>query len=62
MTNPIRRRVERLEATQPSSAEPITCIQLRGVVPGGGEGHIAMTTFDDGRWPPFAIEAHQCLG
>lgn len=62
MTNPIRRRVERLEATQPSSAEPITCIQLRGIVPGGGEGRIAVTTFGGGRWPPFAIEANQCLG
>jgi len=56
MTNPIRRRVERLEATQPSSAEPITCIQLRGVVPGGGEDRIAVTTFGDGRWPPFTIQ------
>lgn len=56
MTNPYRRRVERLEATQPSSAEPITCIQLRGVVQGGGEGCVAAATFENGRWSPFTMQ------
>jgi hypothetical protein len=62
MTNPIRRRVERLEAAQPSSTELVTCIQLCGVVPGGGEGPVAVSLFDHGRWTPFAMQASQCPG
>lgn len=56
MTNPYRRRVERLEATQPSSAEPVTRIELCGVVPGGGEGCVAAATLENGRWSPFTLQ------
>lgn len=61
MTNPIRRRVERLEATQPSTDELVTCIQLCGVRPDGEAGPVAVSMFGDGRWTRFTMQGRQCF-